>query len=1060
MNEAMDGETDGGADTRRSRRLRAWLGGSATVMVLAAGSLWLTRTSITETLVQRYLAERDVAGSYKVTALSPSRIALTDIRLGRAPRPDFTADRAVIALRWNLGWPSLAMIELDRPTLRARLTSDGISFGSLDALIPESDEPFALPDFGLQVRGGRLIADTPIGAVTGSFQGQGPLADGFRGRLQVEPTTLAKNSCKVEHAAGVIGVRTDARSLLANADLTTMRIVCEGVSGEGGRLQAAIRIPETLDLYRGDGRVELATGAFKRIAFGRSQARVDFAGSANAIAGIWSFDVRATHGDAFSVAALSGRGSYEAMPRAQAVDLTGRIEAASAALAPAVRRQLLAPLPPAVGSPVEPLVASLRASTDRALRQFSGRAAFTLTWRERQTLTVRDIEVRSTSGARLVHDGDMRVDLASHLLSASGQLSLRGDGMPETSLQLTHLQSGADPSAAGRLTIAPWRGGSSAIAVQSLGFAYRSSQLTANGLVQLSGPIAGGRIDGLRLPLDLVVGTDDGLTIDSRSRCLAPSFDALRIPGLVLARTRLTLCPTDGRLLAVNAGGALSGGVNSRHLTLTGGFGADRMPAVMSADSTQLRWSGTLAAPAVDVRVAALRTKLALAADRPIDVSLANLTGQLRSAAAGWVGTGSLAGGAFRDPTLPIAIDRANAHWSLYADGALRLTEGDVRVADTAERSRFAPLRLTDIDARLADGVLTATADTRLAVKGNRLAKLTLRHEVGRDMGSAEIDARALRFDDDLQPFEISELARGVIEEVKGPVAATGTIRWSPDGMTSSGRVVVTDLSMATAALGPITGLTTTIEFDDLLALTTPPRQTLSVATLNPGVAVENGVAQFQLLGGGAVAIESARWPFSGGTLILAPMQFRPGAGEHRFTLQVRDLDAAQFLQRMDFKNLHATGRFDGELPVIFTGSVGRIENGRLVAQPGGGTIQYVGEIGGDSLGAAARFAFDALKSMKYDALTLELDGELAGELVTGIRFSGTNQAPVRPAGGVPVAASNLPFKFNVTVRAPFQKLLNSAASFNDAGQFIRDYRPVDVDAVPGVAPASPQPPQ
>jgi translocation and assembly module TamB len=166
---------------------------------------------------------------------------------------------------------------------------------------------------------------------------------------------------------------------------------------------------------------------------------------------------------------------------------------------------------------------------------------------------------------------------------------------------------------------------------------------------------------------------------------------------------------------------------------------------------------------------------------------------------------------------------------------------------------------------------------------------------------------------------------------------------------------------------------------------------------------------------------------------------FRAGDAGRRFVLAVDGLDAGLFLQRFDLQNLNATGKFDGVLPLVFVGTTGRIEGGKLTARPEGGMIQYVGDVGQDKMGGASRLAFDALRSLRYRSLALALDGDLDGELVTAISFTGTNLTPVQLGGGLPLRSNGLPFKFGITVRAPFRALLGTVASFSDARSLLRN---------------------
>ena len=136
-------------------------------------------------------------------------------------------------------------------------------------------------------------------------------------------------------------------------------------------------------------------------------------------------------------------------------------------------------------------------------------------------------------------------------------------------------------------------------------------------------------------------------------------------------------------------------------------------------------------------------------------------------------------------------------------------------------------------------------------------------------------------------------------------------------------------------------------------------------------------------------------------------------AAERRLAFRVDGLDAAAFIQQLDFPNIAATGTFDGRLPILFDQAGGRIEGGALGSR-GPGTL-----------------AFDALKKVRYSELTISLDGKLDGEIVSRVKFDGVRQA-TGERGLVAGMIRNLPFRFNIQIRAPFRGLVGSARSYAD----------------------------
>ena len=85
-----------------------------------------------------------------------------------------------------------------------------------------------------------------------------------------------------------------------------------------------------------------------------------------------------------------------------------------------------------------------------------------------------------------------------------------------------------------------------------------------------------------------------------------------------------------------------------------------------------------------------------------------------------------------------------------------------------------------------------------------------------------------------MQPDELTRLTEGVIALVNGTISGHGRIDWNAGGkVTSTGDFSTANLDLA-APFGPVTGMSGTIHFNDLLGLTTPPGQMLTSSRSTP----------------------------------------------------------------------------------------------------------------------------------------------------------------------------------------------------------------------------------
>ena len=290
-----------------------------------------------------------------------------------------------------------------------------------------------------------------------------------------------------------------------------------------------------------------------------------------------------------------------------------------------------------------------------------------------------------------------------------------------------------------------------------------------------------------------------------------------------------------------------------------------------------------------------------------------------------------------------------------------------------------------------------------------------------------------ITFGPSFQPRELTELAYGVVSLVEGTVTGQGRIDWNAADITSSGAFSTDNINLA-AAFGPVQGARGTVEFTDLLNLTTAPGQRIAIDSVNPGIEVNDGVVLFSLTEGTRLMVEAAQWPFLGGQLTMQPLMMNIGVGEQRrYVFSIEGLDAARFVERMEMSNLAATGIFDGVLPVVFDEmGNGRLEGGMLSARPPGGHVSYIGQLTYEDLSYIGNFAFQALRDLDYNRMEVGLDGPLTGELVTQVRLDGVRQGATAQSNFITRRIAQLPIRLVVNLRAPFYQLISTMRAMYD----------------------------
>jgi translocation and assembly module TamB len=1036
---------------KRRRRRSGWRWLTVALLLLALSAVaivWLSRIRIATGFVEREFARRGVQASYRVTRIGFRTQRIENLVIGNPRRPDLTARWVEVDVTLGFRRIRADFIRARGVRLSGRLQNGKLTLGEVDKLMPSpTGKPFRLPNQRVEISDAAIGIDTPAGRIGLGIEGSGNLAYSFEGRIAaLSPALLFGDNCRLDRPRFYAAVRTEEEQPSFEGPLRAERVVCGGVDLTRPSFALEATVGPGFDRARGNAGItipQLRTGQNELRAIG---GRLTFDGGADQVRGRMNLTAaRASLGEYRSGrAALNGR--YAIAPRGGEVSVIGDLAANNVSglrnLA-AIENALAA----AEGTPVEPIANSLAAAVRRVGQSFDARASIrVVNAGGAGSARVERLRATSRSGARITFGGRSGVTYSwpAGAVRVDSDFALSGGGFPISRLSLAQPRAGAPIR--GVAQIAPMAAAGARLQLGRIAFTAGPegrTQIQTN--ATLSGPFNDGRVEGLVLPIEGRLGSG-GFAFGEA--CTAISFQSLQAGALRLGRTRLPLCPTGRALVWRGPGGALQGGALVRNPRLAGTLG--RSPISFAA--SRVRFS--LADPGFSANGVGIRLGRADAVNR---LDLASLSGRFNTRGV----IGSFAGGDGKLAAVPLLLSEARGGWSVQ--GGEVAVNGAMTVSDVNVPPRFFPLLTNDFRLMLDNGQIVATGWLQDPENGTRVTLASIRHDLRSGRGNAVLDVPGIRFDGDYQPEELTRLTTGVVALVNGVLKGSGQIRWGPEGTTSTGSFSTQDMSLA-AAFGPIEGLSTTINFTDLLGLATAPGQLANVGVIRTGIDVFDGNLRYQLLPGQRVRVEAGRWPFAGGELVLEEtiLDFsRPST--KRLVFRVVGLDAARFISQMEFSNITATGTFDGTIPMEFDQTGGRIVGGRLVARPEGGTLSYIGELTDKQLGVYGKLAFDALKSLRYSKLTINLDGDLAGEFVAGIELDGVARDPaltsVWAGGGVSGMVARralgqlakIPFEFNITIRGPFRALIATARSLEDPSNLIQSALPAELRKQPAL---------
>ncbi|KHK91913.1 intermembrane phospholipid transport protein YdbH family protein [Novosphingobium malaysiense] len=1005
----------------RRWRWRVILLALAVVLVVLLGSVWVMRKDIADNLISGQLDSLGLPSKYEITSIGPSEQVVRNLVIGDPHHPDLTVDELRVATRLHWGLPGLGRITVVRPRLYGNVRHGKVSFGSLDkVLFTGKGGPFEMPGLDVAIVDGRALVETDGGRIGVKLKGAGPLRDGFKGELAAVAPELVLAGCKARRVSVYGSLSTAAQKPHFQGPLRLQHLTCEkpdlAIARAG--LSLDVTVDKTLD--GAEGKLGLKTGA-GRLAQNRLQGAsgtADFTYHGRALNARYDLTARGVMMPQARLASLSFDGRARSVEGFSRFDIEGDLGGKGITLGQEIDRALADARDAGAGTMVAPLAGRMRLALAGESRG--------------STLSANLIVRRTDEGLSVVVPrGSLRGGSGSSLLTISrvqamfadgdvpritGNFATGGRGLPRIS---GRMESGQRGRLAMHISMPEYSAGGASIALPQLSLVQDTNgTLAFRGRAGVTGDLPGGRAENLVLPIEGRWSANGALAM--WPRCTQVTFDRLQFANLKLDKRSLPVCPASGGAIVRSDGSGMHIAAGVPSLDLAGQLGATPIrigsgPLGYAKNGDE---PGAISAKALDIELG------------PAESASQFLIADLDATVGESIG-GSFDGADIGLYAVPLDMKQAAGSWG-YSGGILSIGDASFVLVDRQKASRFKPMIARDANLRLHDNIITAQALIREPDSDREVVRTAIVHDLSTGTGHADLTVDGIRFDDKLQADALSSLALGVVSNLEGKVRGSGRIDWNNQGVSSRGSFSTDSLDFA-AAFGPVRGLSGKIVFTDLLGLVTAPDQILHIASVNPGIEVTDGTFSFEMKPDYYLQINGARWPFMSGTLVLEPAHMKIGVAETRYyTLRVIGLDATTFVRHLDLSNLNATGVFDGQLPLIFDENGGRIENGHLVSRPPGGNVAYVGELTYKDLSAMGNFAFDTLKSVDYKSMEITLGGELAGEIITRVSFTGLSQGVGAKRNFLTKQVAKLPIRFVLNIKAPFFSLFAPLRSLYD----------------------------
>ncbi len=763
---------------------------------------WSQRYTLADRAVRDQLDAAGVRASYEIDEIGLRTQRLTNVVVGDPANPDLTAKLVEINLTIGFGTPAIRSIWAEGVRVKGTYTDGQLRFGELDKFRDlQSKKPFELPDLNVALRNSSLALVTPWGALGIGLEGQGHLQRSFSGQAAFRSRALAGGGCKGEGIRFDGDVNINNRRPRIDGPIYAANVTCPdmGLAVAGPLIDGEFRLSERFDRWLGDAK--FAAGAVRyaehkiasptgAISFDGGQERtnytlkIDRAGYQGSGLQVQKFAADATGDLSFGDKgfALSARGG---------ADLTGG-KADTRWL-----EGLNGLAENTAATPVGPVIAQLVPSMEAVFRSFAASLNFDAAMgaNSPSNAVISGLQVASASGARLEQSAPL--EIRNGALRGAVRIALRGGGLPTGNVVLIPQGKGWS----GTLALSPYAAKGGSLSIPKLAFSGGpGGNWRFDGQALLSGPLIGGYIDGLSVPVDGQWRGGQFLLLEG---CRDIRFQSFKTSSFSLPGRSVRACPDGGAILQAGRGGTRLA------------FTSPSLGGNAFLGTTPVRYDGSQIRFSLDRGFIAKNVSVDLGSgDSITKMTMANIDGRFEAGGM----RGAIENAHATIGSVPLLAENANGEWS-YVREVLAL-DAALTVSDAEQVDRFKTLNVPDLALTLEDGLITAIGHLHEPVTGIRVADVDIAHRLSTSSGRALLAVENLAFNDRLQPEMLTPLTLGAIANVEGAVAGDGKIEWDASGVRSTGLFSTRGLNFA-AAFGPVTGLSTDVAFTDLLGLET-----------------------------------------------------------------------------------------------------------------------------------------------------------------------------------------------------------------------------------------------